>query len=166
MRVAGAGDPARVEAMVQGELERYREWAPDWQLPQPTPEARARLDAAFADPEVAWVLVAEAEGELVGVVSLSLTTAAKAERPVPGTVYLWQMFARRDWQGTGLGGALMDRVIEEAGSRGFTRMILWTPRGAAQARRFYEREGWRPTGKEDTASDFGLPLIEYERPIP
>jgi GNAT superfamily N-acetyltransferase len=165
VRVAGPADPGRVEALVRGEIERYREWAPDWVLQEPGPEARARLDAAFADPEIAWVLMAEADAEVVGVVSLSLTTAAKAERPVPGTVYLWQMFVRRDWQGSGLAGALMDRVIEEARSRGFTRLILWTPTGAAQARRFYEREGWTTTGGGDEASDFGLPLIEYERRI-
>ena len=44
-------------------------------------------------------------------------------------------------------------------------MILWTPAGAAQARRFYEREGWRLSGEEEPESGFGLPLVQYERAI-
>ncbi|MEA2483830.1 MAG: hypothetical protein QOC55_1777 [Thermoleophilaceae bacterium] len=166
IRRAGVDDADRVEALIQAELARYAEWAPEgWSLGTPPPGARERVEENFRDPERAWVLLAEAGDEAVGVVSLALTTAAKAERPVEGTVYLWQMFVRRDRQGSGLAGALMDRVIEEARSRGFTRMILWTPEGAVQARRFYEREGWAPTGEVNPGADFGLPLVEYERSI-
>jgi hypothetical protein len=42
-------------------------------------------------------------------------------------------------------------------------MILWAAAGAAQARHFYEREGWELTGKEDPDADFGLPLVQYGR---
>ena len=44
-------------------------------------------------------------------------------------------------------------------------MTLWAAAGAQQARRFYEKEGWTPTGREDPDSSFGLPLVEYERII-
>jgi GNAT superfamily N-acetyltransferase len=165
VRVAGIDDVDRVEGIVQTEIARYSEWAPDWKIGPVPPEARERLEQNFRDPERAWILIAEEGDEAVGVVSLSLTTAANAETPVEGTVYLWQMFVRRGRQGSGLGAALMDRVLEEARSRGFTRMILWTPEGAAQARRFYEREGWTLTGEVNDDSEFGLPLVEYERSL-
>jgi GNAT superfamily N-acetyltransferase len=166
IRRADVGDIDRVEAIIQAELARYAEWAPEgWSLAPPPPGALERVEQNFRDPERAWVLLAEEGDDAVGVVSLALTTAAKVERPVEGTVYLWQMFVRRDRQGSGLAGALMDRVIEEARSRGFTRMVLWTPEGAAQARRFYEREGWTLTGEVNPGADFGLPLVEYERSI-
>jgi hypothetical protein len=42
-------------------------------------------------------------------------------------------------------------------------MRLWTPEGAGRARRFYEREGWRLTGRSHPASAFGLTTVEYER---
>jgi GNAT superfamily N-acetyltransferase len=117
----------------------------------------------YGDDERAWILLAFAGDEAVGVVSLAVTTAADARVPPEGAVYLWQMFVRRDWQGSGLGGALLDRLLEEARRRGYERVVLWTPAGAAQARRFYEREGFTPTGEEDPDSKFGLPLVQYGR---
>ncbi len=162
LRLAGAGDVERVVGLVRAEIARYSEWAPGFEAPMPPPEVAERLNLAFSDPERAWVLMAESGDETAGIVSLSLTTAAKADPPPPGTVYLWQMFVRRDWQGSGLAGALMDRVFEEAARRGFTRMVLWTPEGAAQARHFYEREGWTLSGETDPEPEFGLPLVEYE----
>jgi GNAT superfamily N-acetyltransferase len=165
VRRATPADIETVIALVVGELERYAEWAPGWTPEPPPPEMRERLNALFSDDERAWILLAFAGDEAVGVGSLSLTTGADARVPPEGTVYLWQMFARRDWQGTGLGVALFDRVLAEARRRGFERIVLWAAVGAAQARRFYEREGFEPTGEEDPDSKFGLPLIQYGRQI-
>jgi GNAT superfamily N-acetyltransferase len=75
------------------------------------------------------------------------------------------MFVRRDRQGSGLAGAMLDRLLEEARRRGYTRIVLWTPAGAAQARHYYEREGFELTGEEDPDSTFGLPLVQYGRDI-
>ena len=146
-------------------IESYSEWAPGWIPVPPSPEMRERLDGLYDDDKRAWALMALAGDEVVGLVSLALTTGADARVPDAGTVYLWQMFVRRDWQGSGLAGALMDRVLEEARRRGYDRMVLWTPAGAARARRFYEREGWELTGEEDPESQFGLPLVQYGRAI-
>jgi GNAT superfamily N-acetyltransferase len=165
LRRAGDGDQVRVMDLVRGEIARYAEWAPGFKPPEPTPDALERLGAVFLDPEVAWILLAETGDEAVGVVSLSLTTFARADPPPAGSVYLWQLFVRRDWQGRGVAGPLMDRVFEEARTRCFNRMLLWTPEGAAQARRFYEKEGWTLSGRADPESDFGLPLVEYERDL-
>jgi GNAT superfamily N-acetyltransferase len=155
----------RIETLVQSELARYREWARDWVLPEPPPEMMARLAPLYGDHDRAWTLMALAGDEIVGVVSLSLYTASMEEEPMPGTVYLWQMFARHDWQGRGLAPALLDRGLAEARQRGFARMILWTAAGAAQARRFYEREGFRLSGREQPDSGIGLRLVEYERAL-
>ena len=62
----------------------------------------------------------------------------------------------------GLAGALIDRALDEARARGFNRLTLWAAEGAVQARRFYEREGWTPTGATRDDKPFGLPLIQYE----
>ena len=161
-RVRGR-DRAVVLEFVMAGIESYRDWAPDWIPVPPSPELRERLDGLYDDDERAWALMALADGEVVGLVSLAVTTGADTRVPDPGTVYLWQMFVRRDWQGSGLAGALMDRVLEEARRRGYRQMVLWTPAGAAQARRFYEREGWELTGEQDPESHFGLPLVQYAR---
>jgi hypothetical protein len=44
-------------------------------------------------------------------------------------------------------------------------MTLWAVAGATQARRFYEREGWTLSGETNDESEFGLPLVQYERAV-
>jgi GNAT superfamily N-acetyltransferase len=161
---AGPADSGRVVELVQAGIDGYRQWAPGWTPPQPTAEQRERLDANFARDD-AWILIALADGgELAGVVSMAASTAAQKEAPPPGTVYLWQMFVRPDWQGTGLAQALMDLAFEEARTRGFDRMVLWAAAGATQARRFYEREGWTP-GEPFDDPGFGMALVEFRREL-
>lgn len=165
LRRARSADIDRVEGLVQTELRRYSEWATGWELGPPPRDMMQRLEPLFDDDERAWVLMALHGVEVVGVASLSVTTGAMPEPPPPGTVYLWQMFARRDWHGTGLAGALLDRVIEEARRRGCQRVILWAAAGAKQARRFYEKEGFTPTGRDQPDSSLGLALVEYGRSV-
>jgi GNAT superfamily N-acetyltransferase len=161
-RRAGPRDIEAVTALVTDGLEGYREWAPsNWVPPAPTPEQRKRLRANFGNDD-AWILMALDDDELVGVVSMAGRTAAHADPPPPGTIYLWQMFVRPGWQGAGLAQALMDLALAEARERGYERMTLWAAAGAAQARRFYEREGWTVSGHKEDVS-FGLPLVQYER---
>jgi GNAT superfamily N-acetyltransferase len=159
---AGPVDVEAVTALVLDGIDSYREWAPaGWALPAATPEQHERSRANFENDH-AWILMAFAADELVGVVSLAGMTNAHADPPPPGTMYLWQMFVRPAWQGTGLAQALMDLALAEARERGYNRMTLWAAAGAAQARRFYEREGWTVSGHKDD-EDFGLPLVQYER---
>ena len=165
LRRARTADQPAVMALMLAGITSYRDWAPDWTPSKPPPEQLERLEGLYDDDERAWALMAAAGNDVVGVVSLSVTTAADAREPDPDTVYLWQIFVRPDRQGSGLAGALMDRVLEEARRRGKKRMVLWAAAGATQARRFYEREGWAPTGEEDPDNDFGLPLIQYGREI-
>jgi GNAT superfamily N-acetyltransferase len=163
-RLAGPGDIDAVTALVEDGVDGYRVWAPSaWVPPAPTPEQRARLRANFENDD-AWILMALDGDELVGVVSMAGRTAAHADPPPPGTIYLWQMFVRPVWQGTGLAQALMDLALTEARERGYERMTLWAAAGATQARRFYEREGWTPSGRKDDVK-FGLPLVQYERGV-
>jgi GNAT superfamily N-acetyltransferase len=165
VRRAGRADAEPVSRLVRAGIESYREWAgPDWEVPEAPEERHAELRELFGGDE-AWILMAFDSDELVGVVSISPTTGAAAEPPPPGTIYLWQMFVAPRLQGSGLAVALLDRALDEARSRGFTRLTLWAAEGAAQARRFYEREGWTLTGANRMDVPFGLRLVEYERLI-
>jgi GNAT superfamily N-acetyltransferase len=155
-------DAEPVSRFVRAGLEAYREWAgPEWEVPVAPPERRAELRELFGGDE-AWILLAFDGDELVGVVSIAPHTGAAAEAPPPGTIYLWQMFVAPRLQGSGLAVALLDRALDEARNRGFNRLTLWAAEGAAQARRFYEREGWTLTGASRMDVPFGLPLVEYE----
>jgi GNAT superfamily N-acetyltransferase len=163
VRRAGRADVGPVVELVEAELESYRRWAPPhWSPPPLAPDRRLAMEGHFSGDE-AWILLAHAGDELVGVVSLAPHTGVEADAPPPGTIYLWQMFVRADRQGSGLGAALLERAVAEARERGFERLTLWAAAGAAQARRFYEREGWALTGRTRDDFGFGLPLVEYGR---
>jgi GNAT superfamily N-acetyltransferase len=163
-RITSAELP-QVLHVVETGIQAYRDWAPGWNPIPPPPDAREKLLRVWDGEELAWGLLAFDGDDPVAVVSLSVRTFADARVPQPGTIYLWQMFVSRSWQGSGLAGALIDRLFEEARRRGYERIVLWTPQGAAQARRFYEREGFEPTGEEDPDSSFGLPLVQYGRDL-
>ena len=164
MREAGPEDMEATHAFVLAGIGAYREWAPQWRPVEPTPDQLERIRGNFGNPD-AWILMAFEGDELVGLASMAASTAAAADPPPRGTIYLWQMFVAPRWQGHGLAGALHDLATGEARRRGFERMVLWAAEGAQQARRFYEREGWRPTGERDPDSRFGLPLVQYERDL-
>jgi GNAT superfamily N-acetyltransferase len=165
LRRAAPADIEAVMELVRAGIDQYREWAPEFTPPAATPEMRERLDLLYSDDERAWILLAHAGDELVGLASVSTTTAADPRDPGPDTIYLWQMFIRRDWQGRGLAGPMLDRLLAEARRRGKTRIVLWAAEGASQARRFYEREGFALTGERDDENSFGLPLVQYGREI-
>ena len=157
---AGSADVSRVRALVEAGLRSYREWAPDFVLTHAPPGRVAQLRALYEGDE-AWVLMALEGDEVVGVVSLSPRTAADPEPAPRGTIYLWQMFVASAWQGRGLAQALLDLLLDEARRRGYERMTLWAAAGAKQARRFYEKEGFTPTGRTQHDDALGMDLVQY-----
>ena len=162
-RRAGPGDGRTLETTIAEAFEGYREWAPaGWSPSSQSAEAMEALTEALSRPDV-WCLLAESPSGPVGHVALSPTTIVQPEPAPVGTVNLWQLFVRPAWQGRGVGQRLMRSALNEAHTRGYARLRLWTPRGAARARRFYEREGWELTGNEREESPIGVPLVEYER---
>jgi GNAT superfamily N-acetyltransferase len=144
----------------------YRAWAPSgWTPPvATTAEQVAGLAKALARPDV-WCLLALDVPETIGHVALSLRTMEDTDPAPVGTINLWQLFVRPAWQGRGVATQLMSAAVDEARARGSNHMRLWTPQGAARARRFYEREGWTLTGGIHEETPFGLPVIEYARKV-
>ena len=69
------------------------------------------------------------------------------------------MAIRPDYQGTGVAQCLLERVKAELKGAGCQRVTLDTTRPLERAIRFYEKNGFRPTGEK--ALYFGMELIEY-----
>ena len=132
----------------------YRAFGPRaWEAP-PFPNeleyAREKLRSRHT-----WAVMAEIAGEPAGHVSMY---------PDPtrdDTVYLWQLFVRPQWWGTGLASMLHDAFVAEACARGYRQGTLNTPAPHARARCFYERRGWRPDGSPHELWNFGIPVIRY-----
>ena len=165
LRVASPRDAEALASVLEEGFESYRGFAPaGWEPPAPNWELD-RLRARLADPDV-WCLLAERDGRSVG--HVSMLPAAKHSRwpsPEAGLVQLWHLFVRTDWWGSGLATALHAEVLREAAARGYREMRLFTPAAQARARRFYEREGWKPVGGPVDAPGFGMPLTELRRAI-
>ena len=102
------------------------------------------------------VLVAEERsGEAIG------TLAWRPESE--GTGHLRGMAVVPDHQGTGAAQALLDIALREMTDRGISRVTLDTTPPLHRAIRFYERNGFRPSGR--VSDFFGMPLTEWVRDL-
>lgn len=152
-------------------FETYRAFAPSgWEPPPITGEhARIAERLRLAD---AWCRIAESAGEPAGHVGILAArehaadhTPIEDRRPIPGRGYLWMLFVRERWWGSGLATRLHGLSIEEAAARGYEEMRLVTPAGQRRSRAFYEREGWSTDGIETFEPMLGLDLVTYTRPV-
>jgi GNAT superfamily N-acetyltransferase len=102
------------------------------------------------------VLVAEdSAGAIVG--TLSFARVSDEEGHLRG------MAVRQSWWGSGVAGALLQNGIARLRSEGCRRATLDTTLPLRRAMRFYERNGFRRSGK--LTDFFGMPLIEYGREL-
>jgi GNAT superfamily N-acetyltransferase len=85
------------------------------------------------------IFVADTEGTPVGV-------AAGIRRDDPAERGLGAMWVAPPWRGREVAARLADAVIDWARRDGAARVGLWAPADNPRARRFYERQGFRPTG--------------------
>jgi GNAT superfamily N-acetyltransferase len=135
----------------------YRAFTPPGWAPPPLSLDRARIADRLPRPD-AWCVVAEAGGAPAGHVALLDDTE-------PGVAYLWMLFVRRPWWGTGLAHRLHALALAEAARRGAHAMRLVTPARQARARAFYEREGWELAGEPIWEPMLALDLVEYRREL-
>jgi GNAT superfamily N-acetyltransferase len=105
-----------------------------------------------------WALLAFVAGEPAGHVALFPDWRREE------TAYLWQLFVRPAWWGSGLAATLHGAFVEEAVGRGFRTARLNTPAAHARARRFYERNGWVVSGPPEAWG--GLVVAEYRCALP
>jgi GNAT superfamily N-acetyltransferase len=164
LRPATSADAARLAASVSDGLASYRSFAPaDWRPPSAAAEL-ALLEAGLGRADV-WCVLAEVDGTLAGHAAIRSAATEPFASPEPGLAHFWQLFIKPPWQGSGLALELHDEAVRAAARRGFTAMRLFAAAGQARARRFYEREGWAAQGPPFVLPGFGLPVVEYRRPI-
>ncbi len=96
-------------------------------------------------------LVAEIDGALAGTGAL-ITEAAQTGRIV-------RMSVARQARRTGIGQAILARLIEIARARGFIRLVLETNIGWDDAIGFYRRCGFQEYGRGDGLTHMALDLV-------
>jgi GNAT superfamily N-acetyltransferase len=155
-RTATVADAPVLARTVAIGFEGYRDFAPaGWEPPSFALEVTTTRER-LVQPD-AWALLAFDGDEPAGQVGLLAD-------PAPATAYLWQLFLRPAYWGTGLADRLHDAFLNEARARGYEHGRLRTPAGQARARRFYERNGWVTSGVETYEERIGLDLLFYDRP--
>jgi GNAT superfamily N-acetyltransferase len=155
-RAVPADAPTLARTMALG-FDTYRAFAPiGWRPPgDETRWILHRLATAGA-----WALLAELAGEPAGHVALVPQRGDESR-----TAYLWQLFVRPSWWGSGLAGALHEAFEQRARDLGYARAQLSTPAAHTRARRFYMRRGWRVDGPAEWMPELRLPLVTMRRPL-
>jgi GNAT superfamily N-acetyltransferase len=109
-------------------------------------------------------LVAERDTRVVGFVIAGPerpdVAVIRGERPRGGEVHA--LYTHPDAWFTGAGAALLDAAVTALTAGGHHPLVLWVLEENTQARRFYERQGWRPDGGR-TALQLGGALLQELR---
>ena len=75
------------------------------------------------------------------------------------------LFVRPPWWGTGLAARLHRLGLEEAARRGYETIRLYTPYGAARARRSTSARAGSSPSRAFPEPLLGLDLVEYRRAL-
>ncbi len=98
----------------------------------------------------AWLWLAYAGEPASASTSIDGTVGSIGMYPNPelpsGTTYLVGMWVHPEHRGSGVADALVRAVVETASAQGFDRIVLEVADENDRAVRFYERQGFTPTG--------------------
>jgi N-acetylglutamate synthase-like GNAT family acetyltransferase len=152
IRAATEADIPGVLACLGEAFEPYRsEYSPgaylDTVLTPGTAQERLRSMAVF--------VACDRSGIVVGTVALGRGHETEG--------HLRGMAVVPAYQGTGVGGALLGHAIGVLAGMGCSSATLDTTRPLARAARFYEKNGFRRSGK--VVDFFGMPLEEWRREL-
>lgn len=141
VREAGAGDVEGVATAVEALLVELGGRCPERSVLET--EVRALLE----DPAGGSVLIAEADGGIVGLLSASWQRAIH----VPGVYATIQdLWVDGVWRSRGVGAELVEAIASQARTRGVSRLEVGLPRetfaAIASTESFYRRNGFEPLG--------------------
>lgn len=141
VREAGGDDAEAVASAVESLLTELGGRRPE--RSELETEVRALLD----DPEGGSVLIAEADGDVVGLLSASWQRAIH----VPGIYATIQdLWVDEAWRSRGVGAELVEAIASQARGRGVSRLEVGLPRetfaAIASTESFYRRNGFDHLG--------------------
>jgi N-acetylglutamate synthase-like GNAT family acetyltransferase len=105
--------------------------------------------------DMSVVVATSTSGEVVGTVAYKVLKS--------GEGHLRGMAVNPEWHGSGLSTSLLETAEDELSKAGCKTITLDTTDPLNRAIHFYEKNGFRPTGK--IGWFLGMPLIEFSKPI-
>lgn len=127
-------DDADVAALIRTVMPEFGAKGPGFAIEDPEVD---RMSAAYRGSRSAY-FVLERRGRLVGAGGFAPLVGGPRE-----TCELRKMYFFADVRGLGLGEMLLERLLAEAKAAGFRRVYLETLENMTQARRLYEKFGFR-----------------------
>lgn len=115
-----------------------------------------RFRTAPADLSGPFTLVAVTDGAVCG----HVTIGRSRDDDIAASGEVWAVYVDPGHWGAGVGRALMDAAGHRLAQAGYERAFLWTLSANERARRFYERVGWQPDGRQRTILIGGRPADE------
>lgn len=149
VREAGPQDDVAIgELLVEAFLSKYARKMPEVRLSEE--RLRDLRDVASKRP-VGKIWVAEAEGQVVGTVTMWPPGAARSEAWVPHAADLRQLAVSASHRGAGVSSLLMDTAEAWARAQGCVGVCLHVRRGAVGVGGLYQARGYqrRPEGDLD-----------------
>ena len=121
----------------------------------------ARLRTGIERDDVGGSLVAVAGSRIIGMGF----AGPPEDNQLPGGIgEVLAVYVLSEWQGRGVGRALLERLTSGLSTLGYRSAILWTLRDRRATRRFYEANGWELDGAEDSLDLQGpVHLVRYAR---
>jgi L-amino acid N-acyltransferase YncA len=161
--------PADAEAIGRVHIDAWR-WAYDGLfdpslLARRTAEDTTAMWQRVIAKGVSVVLVAERDGAVVGFAGCG----ASRDDDAAGAGELYVIYIDPAAYRSGVGSALMSRVLEELVGAGYREAVVWVLESNRRGRSFYERWGWRPDGAtKDEPNGDAPPLLDlrYRRRLP
>jgi ribosomal protein S18 acetylase RimI-like enzyme len=148
VRPATAGDVGSTLQCLRAAFERYR----SQYTPQAYLDTVMTPDALLQRLTSMTVLVAvDAHGNIVGTIGGAVVSSVEG--------HLRGMAVPPEWQGRCIAQHLLDAIEKHLLAKGCARISLDTTKPLQRAMRFYEKNGFRRTGR--VTDFFGMPLIEY-----
>jgi GNAT superfamily N-acetyltransferase len=135
----------------------------DWlSRPVRVAQVTASLHDAALHGAASWFLIGRDGGEAVAMALIQPFRASGGSgQVIPGTSFLSLIYVLPDRWGKGIGGMMLDAVIEEANRRGCHRISLWThERQNERAHRLYRSRSFAPTGRTMHDGE-GKPIGEW-----
>ena len=128
-----------------------------------TPSRSQRCRNLIEDVERSAVFVACAGDQIIGMGMAEQASDAQLDSDVAD---VRQLYVHPDWQGRGVGRALLHSLTAALSARGYRSVVLWTLRDLPPTRRFYEANGSAFDGTEATHDWHGLVhLVRYARDL-
>ena len=128
------GDDARMAAIIRAVMPEFGAVGDGFAINDPEVDWMSR---AYSQPRCAYFVV-ERDGEVLGGGGV-----APLDGGEPGVCELRKMYFMPSLRGAGAGAAMMEKCLDAARDKGFSRCYLETLRGMDAAMRLYERSGFK-----------------------